>query len=40
MVAQIVLGSPLAQHIIPTPLRYQFFHHFLISSFGYAIHQW
>ena len=28
MVAQIVLGSPLAQHITPTPLRFSDFHHF------------
>ena len=29
MVAQIVLGSPLAQHITPTPLGFSDFHHFL-----------
>ena len=29
MVAQIVLGSPLAQHIIPIQLRFSDFHHFL-----------
>ena len=29
MVAQIVLGSPLAQHITPTPLGFGIFHFFL-----------
>ena len=35
MVAQIVLGSPLAQHITPTPLGFSVFHSFLkISNIG------
>ena len=35
MVAQIVLGSPLAQHITPTPLRFSVFHSFFkISIIG------
>ena len=34
MVAQIVLSSPLAQHITPTPLGFSFFTLFLISNIG------
>ena len=34
MVAQIVLGSPLAQHITPTPLGFGVFHFFKISNIG------
>ena len=32
MVAQIVLSSPLAQHITLTPLGFGFVHPFLISN--------
>ena len=34
MVAQIVLSSPLAQHITPTPLECGVLHSFFISNIG------